>query len=253
MKAMILAAGLGTRLRPLTNDRPKALVEVAGQTLLEITIARLRKVGVREIIVNVHHFAGMVADYLRGKNNFGMRVEISEEDALLDTGGGLKKAAWFFLEEGPAPAPFILHNVDVISSIDLRRMLEQHMQSQALATLAVQARESSRYLLFDDQWRLCGRRLVQEQKTELARPAPHLQEAAFSGIHVISTRLLGMMREEGAFSIVQPYLRLTGEGEKIVAYRADDDYWRDLGKPESVARATEDLKTGAMLRGKDAP
>jgi mannose-1-phosphate guanylyltransferase len=252
MKAMILAAGLGTRLRPLTNDRPKALVEVAGHTLLEITIARLREIGVREAIVNVHHFAGMVVEYLRAKNNFGMRIEISEEDALLDTGGGLKKAAWFFLEDGPA-APFILHNVDVISSIDLRQMLELHTRSRALATLAVQARESSRYLLFDEQWRLCGRRLVREQKTELARPAPHLQEAAFSGIHVISPRLLGMMREEGAFSIVQPYLRLAGEDENIVAYRADGDYWRDLGKPESVARAAEDLKTGTMLRGKDSP
>ena len=120
MKAMILAAGLGTRLRPLTNDRPKALVEVAGRTLLEIAIARLREFGVREVIVNVHHFAGMIAEYLRQKNNFGMRIEISEEDSLLDTGGGLKKAAWFFREEGPAAAPFILHNVDVISAIDLR-------------------------------------------------------------------------------------------------------------------------------------
>ncbi len=125
MKAMILAAGLGTRLRPLTNDRPKALVEVAGRTLLEITIARLREFGVREVIVNVHHFAGMITEYLREKNSFGMRIEISEEGSLLDTGGGLKKAAWFFREEGPA-APFILHNVDVISTIDLRRMLGFH-------------------------------------------------------------------------------------------------------------------------------
>jgi NDP-sugar pyrophosphorylase family protein len=251
MKAMILAAGLGTRLRPLTNDRPKALVEVAGRTLLEITIARLREFGVREVIVNVHHFAGMVTEYLREKNNFGMRIEISEEDALLDTGGGLKKAAWFFLEEGPAAAPFILHNVDVISTIDLRRMLDFHTQTQALVTLAVQQRPSSRYLLFDEQMRLCGRRLVKEQKTELVRPSPQLQEVAFSGIHVILPRLLGMMREEGAFSIIQSYLRLAGEGEKIVAYRADGDYWRDLGKPESVARAAEDLKKQAKVQGVD--
>jgi len=249
MKAMILAAGLGTRLRPLTNDRPKALVEVAGRALLEITIARLRECGVREVIVNVHHFAGMITEYLRGKNNFGMRIEISEEGSLLDTGGGLKKAAWFFREEGPAAAPFILHNVDVISTIDLRQSLDFHTQNQALATLAVQRRQTSRYLLFDEQMRLCGRRLVKEQKTELVRPSPQFEELAFSGIHVISPRLLGMMSEEGAFSIVQCYLRLAGEGEKIVAYRADGDYWRDLGKPESVARATEDLKKQAMLRG----
>lgn len=251
MKAMILAAGLGTRLRPLTNDRPKALVEVAGRTLLEITIARLREFGVREVIVNVHHFAGMVTEYLREKNNFGMRIEISEEDSLLDTGGGLKKAAWFFREEGPAAAPFIVHNVDVISTIDLRRMLDFHTQDQALATLAVQQRLTSRYLLFDEQMRLCGRRLVKEQKTELVRPSPQLQEVAFSGIHVISPRFLTMMSEEGAFSIVQCYVRLAGEGERIVAYRADGDYWCDLGKPESVARTAKDLKKQAMLRGGD--
>jgi NDP-sugar pyrophosphorylase family protein len=238
MKAMILAAGLGTRLRPLTNDRPKALVEVAGRTLLEITIARLREAGVREVIVNVHHFAGMVTDYLRGKGNFGMRIEISEESSLLDTGGGLKKAAWFFR----GAAPFILHNVDVISTIDLRQMLDFHTQNQALATLAVQQRQTSRYLLFDEQMRLCGRRLVKGQKTELVRPSPQFEELAFSGIHVISPRLLAMMSEEGAFSIVQSYLRLAGEGERIVGYRADGDYWRDLGNPESVARAAEDMK-----------
>ncbi len=251
MKAMILAAGLGTRLRPLTNDRPKALVEVAGRTLLEITIARLREFGVREVIVNVHHFAGMIAEYLRGKNNLGMRIEISEEGTLLDTGGGLKKAAWFFREEGPAAAPFILHNVDVISTIDLRQMLDVHTQNQALATLAVQQRQTSRYLLFDGQMRLCGRHLVKEQETELVRPSPQFEELAFSGIHVISPRLLEMMSEEGAFSIVQAYLRLAGEGERIAAYRADADYWRDLGKPESVARATEDMKQRAMLWGGD--
>jgi NDP-sugar pyrophosphorylase family protein len=239
MKAMILAAGLGTRLRPLTNDRPKALVEVAGRTLLEIALARLREFGVREVIVNVHHFAGMITDYLRAKNYFGMRIEISEEASLLDTGGGLKKAAWFF-RDGP-DAPFLLHNVDAISDIDLGSMAGCHARNGALATLAVQQRQSSRYLLFDEQMQLCGRRLVKEGRTELVRPSPQLQELAFSGIHAISPRLLERMSEEGAFSIIQAYLRLAGEGERIVAYRADGDYWRDLGTPESIARVDSEL------------
>jgi NDP-sugar pyrophosphorylase family protein len=242
MKAMILAAGLGTRLRPLTNDRPKALVEVAGHTLLEISILRLRQSGVREIIINVHYFAGMVIDYLKTKNNFGLHIEISREDILLDTGGGLKKAAWFFLEDGAAAAPFIMHNVDVISDIDLGQLLEFHQKNQALATLAVQPRESSRYLLFDEQMRLCGRRFVKEQKTEMTRAAQQQQEMAFTGIHVISPRLLQMIEEEGVFSIIETYLRLAGQGEKIMGSRVDSAYWRDLGKPENVARAAEELK-----------
>src|SRR4051812_14585020 len=171
MKAMVLAAGLGTRLRPLTDTRPKALVEINGKTLLEITLTRLHSFGVRDVIVNVHHFPEMIADYLRSKNNFGMHIEVSrEDDLLLDTGGGLKKAAWFILQgsqqpqhsselegfvgrgfsrdiKAPnwpgalAPEPdesFILHNVDVISNIDLRRMLEFHQENNALATLMVQ-------------------------------------------------------------------------------------------------------------------
>ena len=160
MKAMILAAGLGTRLRPLTDSRPKALVEINGRTLLEITLTRLRAFGVNEVIVNVHHFADVVAGYLKSHNNFGMRIEISrEDDLLLDTGGGLKKAAGFFLEDSSAlDEPFILHNVDVISTIDLARMVRFHHEHRALATLAVQERESSRYLLFDQELRFCGRR-----------------------------------------------------------------------------------------------
>jgi len=247
MKAMILAAGLGTRLRPLTNDRPKALVEVGGRTLLEITLARLREFGVREVIVNVHHFADMVVDYLKAKQNFGMRIEVSREETLLDTGGGLKKAAWFFL--GDSDAPFILHNVDVISTIDLERMVQFHLEHKALATLAVQERESSRYLMFDEHGRLCGRQAGADAPrrgwtgespvpTQVSSP----QALAFSGIHVISPRLLAMMTEEGAFSIITSYLRLAAQGEKIIAFRADKYYWRDLGRPENVAQAERDLQ-----------
>src|SRR4030081_1787927 len=132
MKAMILAAGLGTRLRPLTDNHPKPLVQLAGRTLLEITLTRLRTFGVTEVIINVHHFADLVIDYLKSNNNFGLRIEISREEVLLDTGGGLKKAAWFFLEDSSRlDEPFLLHHVDVISTIDLRRMYQFHTENHA--------------------------------------------------------------------------------------------------------------------------
>jgi mannose-1-phosphate guanylyltransferase len=238
MKAMILAAGLGTRLRPLTDNRPKALVEVAGQTLLEITLARLQTFGIRDVILNAHHFADMISDYLQKSNKFGMRIEISREEVLLDTGGGLKKAAYFFREESE---PFILHNVDVISTIDLGRMVQFHTESQALATLAVQDRKTSRYLLFDEAGQLCGRRSGSPEKTELVRSSQAVQALAFSGIQVISPRILSMMSEEGAFSIIQSYLRLAAQGEKILGFRADEYYWRDLGRPENIVQAAEDF------------
>jgi NDP-sugar pyrophosphorylase family protein len=243
MKAMVLAAGLGTRLRPLTDDRPKALVEVARRTLLDITLTRLREFGIREVIVNVHHFADMVVDYLRKNNNFGMRVEVSREDVLLDTGGGLKKAAWFFQEDSRrTDEPFLVHNVDVLSTIDLHRMLLFHRQNSALATLAVQERETSRYLLFDEQNQLCGRRSGRDQAPEIVRPSKEARALAFSGVHVISPRFLPMMNECGAFSIINSYLRVASQGEKIIAFRADEYYWRDLGKPENVAQAARDVE-----------
>jgi NDP-sugar pyrophosphorylase family protein len=317
MKAMILAAGLGTRLRPLTDTRPKALVEINGRTLLEITISRLRAFGITEVIVNVHHFAGMVESYLKSKNNFGMRIEISrEDDLLLDTGGGLKKASWFFLEDSTrhdsnkADEPFLLHNVDVISNIDLAAMLQFHNEHQALATLAVQSRDSGRQLLFNDQLQLSGRRInnkdtlipspptaaipppntvissphptdisisphtvispphtvISSEARNLSSPstdAPGLHSPlatrhsplpqskepspllllAFSGIHVISPRLLTMLTEEGVFSIIDSYLRLSSQGEKILAFRHDHSYWRDLGKPADLAQAVLDIQS----------
>jgi NDP-sugar pyrophosphorylase family protein len=257
MKAMVLAAGLGTRLRPLTNDRPKALVEINGRTLLEMTLLKLRAAGVSEVIVNVHHLSEMIVEYLKQKQSFGMRIEISrEDDLLLDTGGGLKKAAWFFLENSSGKGgrdlfePFILHNVDVVSNVDLRRIAEFHAARNALATLMVQNRKTSRYLLFDEQGMLCGRRFSDGRPDEIARPAPARQASsdkapqalAFSGIHIISPRLLPMITEEGDFSIITTYLRLAAHGEKIAAFRADESYWRDLGNPESFQQAAQELR-----------
>jgi NDP-sugar pyrophosphorylase family protein len=306
---MVLAAGLGTRLRPLTDQRPKALVTLGGKTLLEITLLTLRSFGVDEVIVNVHHFADMICEYLDENGNFGMHIEISHEDGeLLDTGGGLKKAAWFFLDDEasgqipplaqefvtghdfncadtapdekpssaesfvtghdlsraastaktdrasapagihqPSDEPFILHNVDVLSTIDLQRMVRHHVEHGALATLAVQQRETSRYLLFDENGHLCGRRKGRDGQPEMARPSAHPQPLAFAGIHVISPRLLTEMREEGAFSIIDAYLNLAARGEKIAAFRADEYYWRDLGRPENIADAERELESSAGL------
>lgn len=242
---MVLAAGLGTRLRPLTDNRPKALVEVAGHTLLEITLSRLKRFDIREVIINVHYLGDRIVDYLRANQNFGMHIEISREDVLLDTGGGLKKAAPFFLNAtGGNDEPFVLHNVDVISTIDLSRMLQLHRDNHALATLAVQDRQTSRYLLFDSNNELCGRRFAREQRDELARPANDLHPLAFSGIQIISPDFLLQMTEEGNFSIISSYLRLAGQGEKILAFPANDSYWQDLGTPENVTQAAVDEQRG---------
>ena len=248
MKAMILAAGLGTRLRPLTDTRPKALVEINNRTLLEITLTRLRTFGITEAIINVHHFADTVVEYLKSKNNFGMLIEISrEDDQLLDTGGGLKKAAWFFQEEPDRlDEPFLLHNVDVISTIDLAAMLQFHMENRALATLAVRSRESGRQLLFNDQLQLSGRR-IHNENTVISSEARNLSSIplhslAFSGIHIISPRLLPQLTETGPFSIIDSYLRLAGQGQKVLAFRHDLSYWRDLGKPADLAKAALDLQ-----------
>jgi NDP-sugar pyrophosphorylase family protein len=281
---MILAAGLGTRLRPLTDTRPKALVEIAGRTLLEITLTRLRAFGITEVIINVHHFADLVIDYLKSNKNFGMRIEISREDILLDTGGGLKKAAWFFLENSTSANPnrsdstqidesFLLHNVDVLSTIDFARMLQFHKENHALATLAVQARETSRPLLFDNHLQLRGRGVALNQDPELvsnnpagaprqgtasavpkneknsgaSAPEVPLQSLAFSGIHMISPRLLPMLTEEGIFSIIPAYLRLAAQGQPILAFRADTYYWRDLGRPSDLTQAAHDFQRNALL------
>jgi mannose-1-phosphate guanylyltransferase len=243
---MVLAAGLGTRLRPLTNDRPKALVEVAGRTLLEITLTRLKSFGVEDVIVNTHHFAEMVESYLAAHGNFGMRIAISREDVLLDTGGGLKKAAWFLRDAASdSSEPFFLHNVDVLSDIDLAAMARFHAEQGALATLAVQERETSRPLLFDERGELCGR-VLKDGKREMARSVEQVEALAFAGIHVISPRIFDSLSEDGVFSIISAYLRMAGAGEKIAAYRADGAYWRDMGKPESIAAAERDVAAGLI-------
>lgn len=236
MKAMLLAAGLGTRLRPITDTRPKALVEINGVTLLERALRHLQAAGVREVIVNAHHFAEQVAAFLRVKNNFGLRVEISFEDILLDTGGGLKKAAWFFDDD----KPFLMHNADVISELDLGAMYRFHMEHNALATLAVKPRKTKRQLLFDAEGKLCGRDEI-NAASDTPLPPPEGRIFAFDGIHVISPQIFALMYEEGVFSIINTYLRLAAAGEKILAFRSDDYYWRDVGKFAELEQIAAEL------------
>jgi NDP-sugar pyrophosphorylase family protein len=242
---MILAAGMGTRLRPLTNDRPKALVEVAGRTLLEIVLTRLRSFGISEVIINTHYLAAMVADYLIAHQNFGMHIEISYEEVLLDTGGGLKHAQHFF---AGSDEPFLVHNVDVLSTIDFARMVRFHKERDALATLAVQTRSTSRYLLFDQDLRLCGRRTGMTGEPELVRPVENFQALAFSGIHVLSPRIFSRMGEDGVFSIIPVYLRIA-EKEPILGFAADGYYWRDLGRPEEITEAAGEIESGSANDG----
>jgi len=233
MKAMILAAGLGTRLRPLTAERPKALVELNGKPLLQILIERLKDFGIREIIVNVHHFGRQIIDFVRRNESFGLHIEFSVEDTLLDTGGGLKKAARFF-DDGQ---PFLLHNVDVLTDLDYLHMLRYHNEKQALATLAVRRRKTSRYFLFNDSGQLCGwRNTADGREVRTCSSGGVLEEFSFMGIHIISPEIFSLLTEEGSFSIVQSYLRLSS-AQKIFAFPAGNYRWLDVGKKENLDQA----------------
>lgn len=234
MKAMILAAGVGSRLRPLTDNTPKALIDVGGVPMIEHVIRRLKAAGVTEIAVNLFHLGDQIAAFLESRENFGLRIQYIHEAELLDTGGGLKNAAGFF-DDGQ---PFFLHNVDVLSEIDLGGLHRFHREHNALATLAVQGRPSSRLLLFDRDGRLCGREAregVQWAKT----PVPGVERLAFTGIHVIDPAMFPRMTETGVFPITQAYLRLAGEGERIVACRVDGCYWQDIGSAEKLKQARQ--------------
>jgi len=236
MKAMILAAGVGSRLRPLTDETPKALIDVGGAPMIERVIRRLKSAGVTEVVVNLFHLGDQIAEFLHSRGNFGLRIQFTREVELLDTGGGLKNAAWFF-DDG---RPFFLHNVDVLSEIDLGALRQSHQENEALATLAVQSRPSSRLLLFDQCGRLCGRET--REGVEWAKaPVPGVERLAFTGIHVIDPAIFSRMTETGVFPITRAYLRLAGEGERIVACRVDGSYWQDIGSAEKLERAREDV------------
>ncbi len=233
MKAMIFAAGLGTRLRPLTNDRPKALVEVKGMPLLEITIRRFIQIGVKDIIINTHHFAEKIEAFLDSRNRFGIRIVTSHEaEKPLETGGGLKKAAWFF-DDGQ---PFFVCNADILCNIDLLKMYKTHCASDALATYAVQQRDTTRYMLHNTEGLLFGWMNTKTKQVLLGKSASELRMCSFSCFHVINPAIFETALQQDFFSMIDWYLKICGR-HKIVGYRHDDDLWCDIGTPETLAEA----------------
>lgn len=232
MKALILAAGLGTRLMPLTANIPKALVSINGVTLLEIAIRKLARDGFTDIIVNVHHHAGLIREFLNRHHFQGANISISDESGqLLDTGGAILKARWFL----DGKEPFLIHNVDVISDISLQSLLTEHLERGGIATLSVMDRQTRRYFLFDDTLKLRG--WTDSSSGEIRWAGDPIQQArplAFNGIHMISPEIFRLMEEEGRFSIIDTYLKLA-DGHSIFGHLQPGKTWFDLGKPEQLA------------------
>ncbi len=250
MQAMIFAAGLGTRLKPLTDTMPKALVRVGGEPLIKRVIENLARAGVDRIVVNVHHFAGQIIDYLNENNNFGLDIRISDETSgLLETGGGIKKAAPLFAPD----APILIHNVDILSNVDLKKFYiaasvreERRVKSEegVDAVLLVSWRKTKRYLLFDDDMRLVGWTNI--ETGEVRSPYPELNPKecrmyAFAGIHAISPRLLKMMDSfPDRFGIIDFYLKACAT-HNVIGYAKDDLKLMDIGKLDTLVQAEEFL------------
>jgi NDP-sugar pyrophosphorylase family protein len=225
MKAMVFAAGVGSRLGELTATTPKCLMKVGDQAMLELVVSRLKSAGVSAIAINVHHLADLVIDFVRSKNNFGIEVVFSNEATLLDTGGGLKKLRSFFEQE----EAFIIHNSDIFSLCDLSALIQIHRARNAVGTLAVMERASSRGLYFDRNNVLVG-------WTQESQGAPQDGQAlGFSGISVASGELFSYMGEADTFSLIRPYLEASRATGRVwgVAIPAED--WVDMGTPEQLA------------------
>lgn len=242
MKAMILAAGLGTRLRPITDSMPKALAPAGGVPLLKLALDHLRRHGFNRVIINVHHFADQVIRYVESLKIPGMEVLISDErDRLLDTGGGIGRAAWFL----DGSESFLVYNVDIVTDSDLGAIFREHERSGALATLLTSTRPSGRRLLFDGHGRLCGWENTGSGMRKIAwNPERPPVSLAFSGVHVIRPELFGLMEETGAFSILDVYLRLAAS-YPVRSYTDDRSLWIDAGTPEELERA------GRLLGNRD--
>jgi NDP-sugar pyrophosphorylase family protein len=234
-RGMIFAAGLGTRLKPWTDHHPKALAVVNGKSLLQRNIEYLQGFGIKDVIVNVHHFDNQIIEAIETNNGWGSNITISDEtNEVLETGGGLKKAAWYF----EAPQDFVVMNVDMLTDFDLGKMIEQHQSTKALATLAVSSRVTSRYFLFNEANRLCGWRNKNTGDEKIVIPENTLIEKAFSGIHMIHSSIFSLMQQEGKFSMVDVYLSLAPEYE-INCFDHSGAKLLDVGKPESIVKAEQ--------------
>ncbi|MFC2103419.1 nucleotidyltransferase family protein [Bacteroidota bacterium] len=234
MKAMILAAGLGTRLRPLTNKMPKALVRIRDKTLLDIAINNLTKYCFNEIIINVHHFAEQIIHYLK-ENKYDAEIHISDEsEKLLDTGGGLKKTARFFKDVNR----FLIYNVDIISNLDLSDFIKHFDNSDNIASLVVRKRASSRYLMLNANNVLCGWKNVNTGEEIKSNRSENLSEFAFSGIHILSPEIFSLMPDKDRFSMIDLYLSIMNE-KKVNGYLDNDSFWLDVGDPQKIITAEE--------------
>ncbi len=239
MKAFILAAGLGSRLVPLTHHKPKALVPVNGKPMLQNLIERLKKQGFDELLINVHHFGDLVIDFLKDHDNFGISIAISDErDRLLDTGGAIVKAGWFF----KGKKPVLVHNVDVYADMDFVQLLHQHKQSKALVTLVTRDRVSSRKLLFDDRNLLKGWKHLQNNEIKwVGKPVPGVVERAYSGVYVASSTYPDLIRRQGSFSVIPEWLDMAARAS-IVGVEHNEGLWFDLGSVDKIKEAESKLK-----------
>lgn len=246
MKAMIFAAGLGTRLGDITREKPKALVEVGGEPMLKRVILKLKSAGIREMVVNIHHYGQTIIDYLNANGNFGISIAVSDErDQLLDTGGGLLKARGLLGGE----EPILIHNADILTDFDIQEMERAHSLSKSDATLLVANRVTSRYLLFDRDMRMVGWKNVKTGEVRspfgnlMENPdyiADEIQLFAFGGVHIVNPAIFPMLAsftDEAKFSIT-PFYTDSCSVLKIKGYLPSQEYnWIDIGKPDSLTAA----------------
>jgi NDP-sugar pyrophosphorylase family protein len=237
MKAMIFAAGLGTRLFPLTQSKPKALIEIAGKTLLQRSLEKVCEAGISEIVINIHHFGEQIRNFLQRNDYFGLNISISDEtDELLDTGGAILKAAPLL----KGNVPVLVYNVDVLSSLNIQDLLSYHLKKGAMATLAIRERKTARYLMFDEEMQLGGWTNIATGQEKIVRQSKQLNPWAFSGIQILDPQILDLITETGKFSLVSLYLRLA-EKYPIFGYPDSSSLWMDLGKPDQLKEAEKML------------